>query len=83
MGAGGSCCRGAGDDERMVAKMDLSHCGCTEVPPIVFQAERYVETLNLSHNRILSLAPQLFHCQVSLVFPNWNLLKCVLGIEAS
>jgi len=68
MGAGGSCCQSSVDDEEQIVKMDFSHNGCVEVPPIVFQSERFVETLNLSHNRILSLPPQLFHCQVSPYF---------------
>ncbi|KAK6618206.1 hypothetical protein RUM44_002657 [Polyplax serrata] len=63
MGAVKSCCARPLDDKLMVTKMDLSHCGCLEVPPVVFNAERCIETLILASNQITSLPPQLFHCQ--------------------
>lgn len=63
MGAVESCCHSQQDDKMLVTKMDLSHCGFSEVPNIVFNVERCIETLILSSNRITSLPPQLFHCQ--------------------
>lgn len=68
MGTVKSCCKKSIDEKLLVTKLDLSHCGCLEVPPIIFRAERYIENLILSSNQICNLPPQLFHCQVYICF---------------
>lgn len=80
MGGMESCCQSQQDDKMLVTKMDLSHCSFTEVPNIVFNVERCIETLILSSNRITSLPPQLFHCQVKSFFINELLLSIFLNL---